>query len=425
MSKGPLVRGIARVENPGSDLTPLRERRSPPLEALLAPTSTKELLDLLRGRCPALLEARRGRFADLLTWDDVNRLVESDTAEFRRFRLAKDESTLPWQDFTMFDDHLGRPRILPVVVQAMLYDGYTLVVDGIDQLLPKLRAVTAEFERILGARAYVNAYICTRESWAFGLHWDNHEVFAMQVTGAKRWRVQPPTVANPVRDPRFEVPAPRGGDDQQSFDMEDGSVLFVPRGWWHEVTTLTAPSIHLSVSVPLPRANALITSMLAMCECDELFREDVPVHGGLEAQQVYRRALAEAVLSWIDAVDFERVLDRASVERDPGRSSLPTTGVAHPSPQREWSVAFRAATDPELTGRPDGTVLMRLDDTLWTLDSGAGSLVDQLVTREELTVGDLVDCHGDLDADEIGDFIVRLARFGFLRVDPEGPLAVH
>jgi ribosomal protein L16 Arg81 hydroxylase len=78
-------------------------------------------------------------------------------------------------------------------------------------------------------------------------------VFAFQLIGSKRWKVYPPTFPYPLSN---HTSAQLG---QQSpltpvldCQLETGDLLYIPRGWWHQVTPLDQPSFHLSVGLFVP-----------------------------------------------------------------------------------------------------------------------------------------------------------------------------
>ena len=105
----------------------------------------------------------------------------------------------------------------------------------------------------LSARAgYCHAFI-SPSGTGVAKHFDNREVFAVQILGRKRWRVAPnaawpmplmPHAAGGSVHP-FNQHAPAAAlaatempADAVSYVLEPGSVLFVPRGYWHDTDTL-------------------------------------------------------------------------------------------------------------------------------------------------------------------------------------------
>lgn len=132
-------------------------------------------------------------------------------------------------------------------------NGATLVLNSLEAHSTAARRLGAEVNRLSGYPTRSNAYVSYGGNGSFGAHWDTHDVFVLQLVGSKRWRVSPPT---------FPLPLPgqtsrRSGQAAPSLStldvlLEAGDLLYLPRGWWHEVTPLAEPSLHLSVGIYVP-----------------------------------------------------------------------------------------------------------------------------------------------------------------------------
>ena len=99
-----------------------------------------------------------------------------------------------------------------------------------------------------------------------GKHFDNREVFAIQIRGRKRWRIarndalpnplMPHSVGNQVHMFNASAPAatfasPEMPADALEIVLEPGSVVFVPRGYWHETHALE-DSLSFSMNIRAP-----------------------------------------------------------------------------------------------------------------------------------------------------------------------------
>ena len=98
-------------------------------------------------------------------------------------------------------------------------------------------------------------------------HWDSQEVFIVQVRGRKLWHVaandyvESPTVngmatEQPTRELAFQLKDPtrpiREPAQWQVVEMDPGSVMFMPRGYWHKVEENIDESLHLVLQVRMP-----------------------------------------------------------------------------------------------------------------------------------------------------------------------------
>ena len=114
--------------------------------------------------------------------------------------------------------------------------------------MPPITDIAESLERLFRVRIQVNAYAGWRTSHGFDLHWDDHDVFILQVAGRKQWKVYGMTRKYPLAvdvEPTVEKP------DAPLWEgmLEDGDLLYIPRGWWHVATPLDEPTLHLTVGV--------------------------------------------------------------------------------------------------------------------------------------------------------------------------------
>lgn len=100
-----------------------------------------------------------------------------------------------------------------------------------------------------------NIFITPPNSQAFDFHYDSDGAWQLQIRGSKRWSVFPPLVEDPSNtlddaDRIEEQDAPaRITGAKQEFLLNEGDVLWVPRGWYHRGTAEgDAGSVHLSTA---------------------------------------------------------------------------------------------------------------------------------------------------------------------------------
>ena len=106
------------------------------------------------------------------------------------------------------------------------------------------------------------------------MHFDDHEVIVVQVAGKKTWRIAPNTVVtHPVHNAgrTLESPASEYADGPppermppgKRVVMRPGSVLFLPRGYWHE-THAPERSISLTFGFRTPSWAEVLQQHLAI-----------------------------------------------------------------------------------------------------------------------------------------------------------------
>ncbi len=196
------------------------------------------------------IPGRPGRFTDLLTWSELNAILEQHRLTPPRLKLYKDGQPLdPAQYLTpaMF----GVPRLDAGGLATCLAQGASLILDDAQEMAPQVRELMQSFQDVLHTDSFANLYAGWHSQKAFHIHWDPQEAFVIQLCGRKRWRVYQPTRQHPLKNDIEAPPQPTAGPAWEGV-LVDGDTLYIPRGWWHEAFPLNEPSLHLTISLTPP-----------------------------------------------------------------------------------------------------------------------------------------------------------------------------
>lgn len=317
------------------------------------------------------------RFQSLLSWPDLNRILEDHRLSPPRLRLARDGSSLPEDLYTRpvtSGRGLAYSILEPARLREQLRAGATLILDNVDQLHPPVRALAAGLERDLGERVQVNLYASWVERRGFGVHWDDHDVLILQVAGRKRWRVYGETRPAPLhRD--LATPAQPAGEPVWDGVLEAGGLLSVPRGHWHDALAGGEPSLHLTVGILRSTGIDLAEWLTDRLRGVELFRRDLPRPAGAEERRERSRRLREALLErWSDDL-----VDEFFAARDAHARPWPRLGLPWGIVDRELSGdRVLQATLPRplpLLPHPEGVELRALSRS-WVFDATARPMLE-------------------------------------------------
>lgn len=143
-----------------------------------------------------------------------------------------------------------RRRINKPAFYGLLRGGATLILNRVDGRHPLIRSLCLDVSKLTGQHTLANGYLAFGQRPSFGKHWDCHDVFAMQLTGRKRWQLYSPTFELPLphqtsKDHKAECPA----EPVLDIILESGDILYIPRGWWHCATPVGEPTFHVAVGV--------------------------------------------------------------------------------------------------------------------------------------------------------------------------------
>jgi len=117
----------------------------------------------------------------------------------------------------------------------------------------KVWGLLAGLEEHFGCGAGCNVYYTPAGSQGFAPHYDDVDVFILQVEGEKRWTLHAPRSEEELlpRIPSDDFEAAALGEPLQVLTLVPGDLLYLPRGTVHQAFTPAggAASLHLTVSV--------------------------------------------------------------------------------------------------------------------------------------------------------------------------------
>src|SRR5690606_33402185 len=212
-------------------------------------------------------------------WDALNHLLATHRLNPPRLRLALDNSSVDVSAYCERRIYRRMPEWqapVPHLLHKQLREGATLVLDAIDEMHPPIARMTCALERWLSTRIQVNAYASWTAKEGFGVHWDDHDVIVLQISGRKRWRIYGTTREAPLHyDVDFATDIPEAPIDE--FVMEAGDILHVPRGCWHAAAASEGePSLHLTCGLTTTTGVDFLAWLSGVLREHVHVRRDVP-----------------------------------------------------------------------------------------------------------------------------------------------------
>jgi lysine-specific demethylase/histidyl-hydroxylase NO66 len=365
------------------------------------------------GREPLLSRSEElggpGGFAELLTPDGVDELLSRRGLRTPFLRVANQGSVLPAGRYTgsggagaEVGDQVSDDKVM-----GLYADGATLVLQGLHRIWPPI----IEFTRRLGAELrqplQVNAYLTPAGNKGFATHYDTHDVFVLQVGGAKRWRIHPPVLRDPLERQAWggradEVGATAEGPAALDVVLSPGDVLYLPRGWLHSAEALGERSLHLTIGVRALTRYAIVEELLALAADDVRLRATLPFGLDVTTADAVEPELTEtveALRDWLLTADPAAVADRLRARDWPAARPAPI------GPLAQLDFAERLTPDARITVREglrwqlveDGTdhVVLRLVGRTLRFPAYCGPAVRMALSGGAFRVGDL-----PLDDDE-------------------------
>jgi hypothetical protein len=391
-------------------VTPLVElERSGSTSALARCTGDPSaFLERTWGRRAAIhVGAEPNGFADLLTFDDVDRLLSTTSLRTPAFRLVKADETIAESSYTRSGTTGSRPvtgMADPRRVFERFRDGATIVLQGLHRYHEPVMRFTRELEAELGHACQVNAYITPPGAQGLALHEDPHDVFVLQAFGRKSWEVH----AAPAEGQRAPILA----------IVESGDAIYMPTGTPHAASTQETLSGHLTVGVHLASWREVLERAWRSLD-DPSLGDALPAGwphdpDAFAAELGTRLAAAARALAGADA--------RAAAERE--ASTFLSTRPPLLRGALVDGLALEAIADDTLMRRREGAIceirtagerlVVLLGDRRLEMPAWLEPAMRRIATADAFRPADLADAIGDAASRVV--LVRRLVREGLLRL---------
>jgi ribosomal protein L16 Arg81 hydroxylase len=221
-----------------ADSVPFYERVS--IHGLVSPVSDAEFYARYWEKAPLIVHrCDPGYYSDLFTLKDFDESLKGGrgyvkTAEATTKKQAKLEGT--------------GPKTLERVLTDM-HEGRTLILDGVQDFNPKLGLMCRLLSQETGCRFQTNIYLTPPSGKGFQAHWDNHDVFVMQVMGSKRWQVEKTRRTLPATDGMIEEEGRELRGELHEFTLQQGDMVYIPRGFVHAAEAGPDSSLHVTLGI--------------------------------------------------------------------------------------------------------------------------------------------------------------------------------
>lgn len=197
----------------------------------------------------------------------IQRMLDTGLLRWPYFTLFKEGRQPGIPEFTTERQVAGRPVsgfADPDRIREFLADGATLKMSQMEDWHAPLRGVLRQIEARLPAELKTYVFYTPRDSTGMLPHRDGSHVLALQLAGAKEWRIY---------DEEGQIDARSGLDvdvdsHSHSFVMEPGDVLYLPHGMPHVATARGGTSLHVTFTITEPTPQDLVESLMSLFAAD-------------------------------------------------------------------------------------------------------------------------------------------------------------
>jgi lysine-specific demethylase/histidyl-hydroxylase NO66 len=241
---------------------------------LIAPVAAEDFLGRIYEREPLInVRGEPERYADLLTLAALDHFINSADLREGMIDLTNHKNRILRDSYI---DESG--RISRVAVAEEYLKGATIILPQFHDSMFNLGEFCRSLEEVFSCHVQTNIYLTPSGNQGFAPHYDNHDVFVMQISGSKAWRLYGSPVETPFRGEEFELGHHEPGPVTQEFTLSPGDCVYLPRGLMHDAENVGGePSLHITVGlITKTWADLLLESIAELALSSPDFRRSLP-----------------------------------------------------------------------------------------------------------------------------------------------------
>jgi lysine-specific demethylase/histidyl-hydroxylase NO66 len=225
---------------------------------LISGIAVEEFYEKFWGRAPIKFPQPLANFRDLYSVREFERRVSQSDIRYPALALARGGEKISRNLYTysrtiggdVADDFVDVPT-----VYRLWDEGATIILNSLQNSAPSMFQWLRQAEAELRHPVQVNAYLTPPNSQGFGVHYDTHDVFVVQLEGRKHWRIWTDAAApSPLPHEKSKRnPDLTGNPLFLDEVIEEGDIIYLPRGYYHEARSVDAISLHVTLGVPVFR----------------------------------------------------------------------------------------------------------------------------------------------------------------------------
>jgi len=386
------------------------------LASLIAPVAPAEFFEKYWEK--DILVVERGRpdyLSRCLSLDEIDRVITTQTLHNDALSLVDAKREIKAEEYCF-----PSGMVDPARLYSFFHDGATIILPQLHLRVASLADLARAMEAELGHRFQTNVYFTPPgQSQGFRPHFDNHDVFVLQVAGSKAWKIYDTPIPLPDRNIDFNPETYRLAPVTREFTLRAGDIAYVPRGVVHDAVSTDEMSLHITLgAIVRTWADAFKTAIDAINLNTPAFREALPP--GFHrpgADRAAARLKAKALLELFrDGFDADALLDDFAQELVESRHGLLRGQLQQVQRLDGIEPTSRAAARPNLlydiVAQGDGVSLYCYGQEL-RFPAHAAATLEAALSPEEYAVGGLP---GELDEQGKVVLVRRLVREGLVRL---------
>ncbi|MFE4922333.1 JmjC domain-containing protein [Streptomyces sp. NPDC056661] len=283
--------------------------------------------------------------------------------------------------------------------------GATIVIDGLEDFVLAIRQACNMLGRSLSLPVHAHGFVTPPGETGFAPHHDGHDVFVVQVHGAKKWKVF--DQVHPLPSSGIYRATDLGNPAVETM-LQPGDVLYIPKGAPHVATAPEVMSVHVSFVCSSETWAGYLRPVVEQVLKSSLFQKtpnlfNLSDHDFTTEIKSLTGELYREVMECVgEGVRSDRSV--AEYALSSVLASLEDLSKGH-----EENVTIYRHQSIEITQQPDGMYTVRLKGAVLTMPERYGPALAVITQRDSFQLSEL---HTHINAKHATALIGRLAGYG-------------
>ncbi|MGB3181605.1 MAG: cupin domain-containing protein [Cyclobacteriaceae bacterium] len=186
-------------------------------------------------------------YNEILSVDELDEYLCRSDLPADIFKIAAKGKTLPLQAYSVESRNSQTPLADTGKCFSLFEDGASFVLQKCHMTFPNIKSLCKDLAAYFRFFVQANIYITPPSAQGFNVHPDFYDVFILQVSGSKVWKIHD----YPVKLPQMSnigkdfTPGPL----IKEIELQAGDMLYLPRGVLHAAKTTDSYSTHITIGL--------------------------------------------------------------------------------------------------------------------------------------------------------------------------------
>ena len=280
-----------------------------PLSCLIGQISTEDFFSNYHEQKALHCEhSEINHFDELLSIDRIDEIIATTELPPTSVQMARKKPPIDRSFYTFKNGNIDRGAVI-----NHYQNGATIILPQLQLADEKLAQFCRSLEKQLSCKVQTNIYLTPASAQGFSTHYDDHDVFIIQISGKKKWRLYQKPIDNPYSGEKFKAGDYEPGALEQDFILKVGDCAYIPRGLMHDATNMgDEPSLHITVGLLVKKwADLMLEAMSEVALRNPKFRRSLPAGFALDDFNVAdaKEYFTELVNEFSEDTNFEEVFE--------------------------------------------------------------------------------------------------------------------